>query len=143
MVKMMEWKIHYLAGIIDGEGCIIIVKPPIREGRKNHTYSLRISVVNTNQKLLEWLRANFGGSIHPLRNKKRERVYYQWIVGQEDTYNLLQKIKPYTVIKKEQVDLAIEFYQKTQHLFNTGKIIPTWLNNKREEYFQKMKALHL
>lgn len=138
-----EWKIAYFAGIIDGEGSIIIAKQAIRKGRKNHTYSLRISVVNSNRILLEWVRDNFGGSIHPLINKKTGKAYYQWIVGQGDTYNLLQKIKPYTVIKKDQVDLPIEFYKKTQHLLNTGKIIPIWLNNKKEDFFQRMKKLHL
>ena len=138
-----EWKIAYFAGIIDGEGSIIIAKQAIRKGRKNHTYSLRICVVNSNKILLEWLRSNFGGSIHPLINKKTGKTYYQWIVGQGDTYNLLQKIDPYTVIKKDQVDLAIEFYKKTQHLVNTGKIIPIWLDNKREDFFQRMKKLHL
>ena len=87
-----EWKIAYFAGIIDGEGSIIIAKQAIRKGRKNHTYSLRICVVNSNKILLEWLRTNFGGSIHPLINKKTGNLMISYICNCKEKKNETKKI---------------------------------------------------
>ena len=61
-------KLAYLAGIIDGEGTIVIAKGKIRKGRINHPYSLRLVVMNTDIRLIEWLKENFGGSIHTKRS---------------------------------------------------------------------------
>ena len=138
---MEEWKLAYLAGIIDGEGTITIAKSKIRKGRKNHLYSLRMSVGNSDKRLIDWLKENFGGSIHIMR-EGHGRKFYQWTLGSKDTYRLLKEIKKYSIIKEEQADIGIEFYKKTLRR-NSGERVPMWLNKKREELFQKMKDLHL
>lgn len=134
-------KIAYLAGIIDGEGTIAIAKQKIRESRKNHLYSLRMSVGNSDKRLIDWLKENFGGSIHIMK-EGHGRKFYQWTLGSKDTYKLLKEMKDYLVIKKEQADIGIEFYKKTLR-HNSGERVPMWLSTKREELFQKMKDLHL
>ncbi|MCK4669539.1 hypothetical protein KAT21_05420 [Candidatus Bathyarchaeota archaeon] len=136
-------KLAYLAGIIDGEGTIAIAKAKIKEGRKNHLYSLRMSAANSDKGLVDWLKENFGGSIHILREEEgNHKKGYQWVLGSKDTYKLLKGMKDYLVIKKEQADIGIEFYKKTiWHV--SGERVPIWLNTKREEYFQRMKDLHL
>ena len=138
---MEEWKLAYLAGIIDGEGTIVIAKQKIREGRKNHLYSLRMQVGNSEKRLIDWLQENFGGSIHIMR-ERHERKFYQWTVGSKDTYKLLKEMKYYLVIKEEQADIGIKFYERTLS-HKPGRKVPMWLSEKREELFQKMKDLHL
>ena len=140
---MEESKIAYLAGIIDGEGTIVIAKGKIRKGRKNHLYSLRLQVGNSERRLIDWLQENFGGSVHILRKKKgKKRPAWQWVLGSQDTYKLLKEMKYYLVIKEEQADIGIKFYERTLSHKPGGKV-PVWLNEKREELFQRMKDLHL
>ena len=138
---MEESKIAYLAGIIDGEGTITIAKSKVRKGRKNHLYSLRMQVANSDKRLIDWLKENFGGSIHIMR-EGHGRKFYQWTLGSKDTYRLLKEIKKYSIIKGEQADIGIKFYQRTLS-HKPGRKVSMWLNEKREELFQEMKDLHL
>ncbi len=140
---MEREKIAYLAGIIDGEGTIAITKQKPRTGRRNHLYSLRMIVGNTDKKLVDWLVENFGGSCHILREPEGNwRRAYQWVLGSRETYRLLKEMKEYLVIKREQAEIGMEFYRDTLKRATKGRV-PLWLNCKREEYFQKMKSLHL
>jgi len=139
----MKNKIAYLAGIIDGEGTITIAKAKIRKGRKSHLYSLRMSVGNSEKRLIDWLQENFGGSVHILRRKRgKKRPAWQWVLGSQDTYNLLKELRHYLVIKREQADIGIAFYQRTL-THKSGRRVPMRLNEEREELFQKMKDSHL
>lgn len=55
VVQPPERDLAYLAGILDGEGCFSIGK-----SSKGY-YNLRVDVVNTDRRLIEWLHVNFGG----------------------------------------------------------------------------------
>ena len=70
------------------------------------------------------------------------RKFYQWTLGSKDTYRLLKEIKKYSIIKGEQADIGIKFYQRTLS-HKPGRKVSMWLNEKREELFQEMKDLHL
>ena len=134
-------KLAYLVGIIEGEGTIAIAKQKPTKGRKSDTYSLRLQVANTSEKLMDWLEDNFGGSSHKV-GEGNEKNYYAWILGSKDTYKLLKLVRPYFLLKGEQADLGIEFYNLTIRRASRGRV-PGWLNTKREKLFQKMKSLHL
>ena len=131
----------YLAGIVEGEGTIGIEKGKIDKYRKNHKYILRLQVVNTDKRLLNWLKENYGGTVD-IKSEAKEnwRRVYQWRLGSKRAYTLLKCMRPYLVFKKEQADLAIEFYQMTLRRIQSE--VPMWLNVKREAYYQKLKALH-
>ncbi len=51
----------YAAGILDGEGCISI-RHDKRDDRPEHTYTPRITIVNTNKQVINWYKENFGGN---------------------------------------------------------------------------------
>jgi len=137
---MEEWKIIYLAGIIDGEGSISILK---QKNRKNCSYSLFLAVNNTDKRLVDWLKENFNGNYCVAEEKDNQSRMYNWrLYKQNDIINLLKRIKPYSVIKQEQIDLAIRFNEETQWGAGKGEI-PLRISLKREKYFQEIKALHL
>ena len=50
----------YTAGIIDGEGCICLDK------HGKHGIELKVSVGNTKEWLLQWLKMQYGGNIGSL-----------------------------------------------------------------------------
>lgn len=126
-------KFIYLAGIIDGEGCLIIS----RSDRGNYmNYYGRIHVKNTNKKLISWLVQKFGGNIHTNvpADLLKHSVAYSWYFSGDanDKERLLLAIMPYLIVKKEQAKNLIEFFRMS------GEKNP----EKRENLYQINKALN-
>ncbi|MGB2841064.1 MAG: hypothetical protein WBC40_01080 [Halobacteriota archaeon] len=143
---MLVEEIDYarLTAYIDGEGTIAIAKQPVKKGRVSNSYRLLMMVSNTEKKLPNWCKAHFGGSVHTSRNDVRpgRKKLYQWVIGTHDSAKLLEKIKPYLIIKRDQAELGLEFYEKCIKRHPSGKRVPLWLAKQREEYFERMKELH-
>lgn len=102
----------YLAGIIDGEGCICIhgQKCWNRKRTKRYTYyTLFLTVGNTSYRLLKWLHDNFGGSLAPAKKKENRRQVWHWNTASKHAEDILTRVLPYLVIKKDQAELALEF----------------------------------
>ena len=94
--ELTDSECAYIAGILDGEGHIRRVKPkPFRQ--------VSIAVSNTNLKLVNWLHDKLGGgSIRELRSRPNHSQCYQWYLTRYiNCVNLLDKVKPYLIIKKE------------------------------------------
>lgn len=105
----MKTKLAYLAGIIDGEGTI---NCQYFKARKE--YRLRLYVVNTDKKLIDWLHNNFGGYVYLAKRHKLNhpnwKDKYEWIyVPSKDDKDLIKSLIPYLVIKKEQMVLFHKF----------------------------------
>ncbi len=103
-----DWKIAYLAGLVDGEGSIII---PSRK-------QLRVGlfIANTHKGVLEWVLGNFPcGSLRLVTRKQRQphlKICYQiYIQGTRNVYQLLKGLLPYLIIKKEHAELCIKFLE--------------------------------
>lgn len=126
-------KYGYLAGIIDGEGCLIIS----RSNRGSYmNYYGRIHVKNTDQSLMKWLVNNFGGNVHkhiPSNAIKHSIAYSWYFAGNAHSKEvLLLALMPYLIVKKEQAKVLIEFFRMS------GEKNP----DKREQLYQKMIALN-
>jgi len=102
---MTETDLAYLAGIIDGEGCISVSENP-RNGRKY--YRLILDVTNTNDILMQWLEDTFGGIVRTnyARAENRSNLH-GWTVSGKQCQELLAMVLPYLIIKKAQAELAL------------------------------------
>lgn len=143
--QLSSENLAYIAGIIDGEGSIIISKlrPNKNKGEINFRYQLFCKVTNTDRRLIQYL-AEKTGQPNIVDNRKnpnpnsRKTFSIHWPVN--TTIFLLEKIYPYLVIKKEQVDLALEFrktFDDDGHKDARKEII-----DAREDFYLKMKQLH-
>jgi hypothetical protein len=126
-------KYVYLAGIVDGEGCLIIS----RSNRGSYmNYYGRIHVKNTDYRLIQWLLDNFGGNVHESipTDPKRHAIAYSWYFSGDahDKEVLLLALMPYLIVKKEQAKVLIEFFRMS------GEKNPA----KREELYQRNAALN-
>jgi hypothetical protein len=109
-MKRLSWK--YLAGLIDGEGCIDMqgsVHP-----RDNVYYCrprLRMTLSGESGKnLLEMLSANFGGHYDPPRRWDNPNWLppYTWTLsGSTHLRSVLQNLRNHLILKKEQASFAI------------------------------------
>lgn len=102
--SLYETILAYTAGILDGEGSIMLPRL-----HKKITY-LRVAISNTDFNLIKFLLNNFGGSFveyhHKNPNWKRQ---YCWVVASKQALNFLSSIRPYLILKSQQADIAIEF----------------------------------
>ena len=106
-------KLAYLAGIVDGEGSIMLWKSEINP-KKRGQFNLRVNVSTTDKCLMDWLYKNFGGTIYELNAPSRKakphwKQQYIWQVNRPDILQFLKNIHPFLVIKKERCGVAIRF----------------------------------
>jgi hypothetical protein len=104
----------YVAGIIDGEGCLIVSKSD--RGSYDNYYG-RIHVKNTDMRLMKWLVENFGGNIHVNKPKsKKHSIAYSWYFsGNAKSKEIfLLSIMPYLIIKREQAKVLVEFFRLSE-----------------------------
>jgi hypothetical protein len=104
----------YLAGIVDGEGCISTLVLTRKNGVVD--YQLRLSVANTSPALMQWLTEKLGGNVAKREKKLKptHRVRYEWYAPSRDIIPILQSMLPYLVIKGEQAKLGIELRQRME-----------------------------
>lgn len=102
----------YLAGLFDGEGCVVISRLASRTGKSS--YTLIITLTNTYHEAVDWLYETFGGSIQrrAARND-RWRDQSSWFASSTTAYQTLQRIGPHLRIKHRQAAVAIEFFERT------------------------------
>lgn len=111
---LSEIDLSYAAGIIDGEGSIMVIhhKPRKESGHRWEYWVLRISISNNNKILLDWLLEVFGGgySMGISKNPKWNDTYL-WRVDSKIAKNILELVFPYLKLKKRQAELALKMIE--------------------------------
>lgn len=98
----------WLAGFIDGEGCIKVQRSNINNGRVN--YRIRVDVVNTNAAIITQIRDLVGvGAIYQIRSPSRcnprWKPLWRWQTNSaKDARTVLELVRPYLRLKVPQAD---------------------------------------
>lgn len=112
----------YLAGIIDGEGCLGIHYQ--KGGRsRTRTYYPRVTVGSTNRAVLEWIHEQLSGTfwaLSPSSNTRGKKSAWYWGIGGERLIRLLEALEPYLRIKATQARLLREFWAQRTRCGNKG-----------------------
>jgi len=139
-MKIKKTDLAYIAGLIDGEGCI-----QIRRGIRKRTkhgyprYQLKITVSNTVVSPLKFCESKLGGKVKRVPPGKRSNFErYTWrAVNLIETLN---RVIPYLIIKKKQALFGLKF----QKLLSANKSYET-LSEKnqiqRKNMYLRMKLL--
>ena len=101
-------ELAYLAGLIDGEGCIMMR----RDGRRRiHQYTLALVVTNEHKGTLEWCSSLFGGYIYDQsQTQQHHKKIYNWTINSTAAHAVLVAVIPYLQIKKDQAQLVIDHW---------------------------------
>lgn len=141
-MELTEAEKGYLAGLIDGEGCINIAKS---QGRY---YVLQVITAQTNEYLLDyWQRKTGLGTLHVMKSgAENHSDKWQWNCAFDAAVKLLGIIKPYLILKTEEARVALEFMQvcEGQQKQFRGKGKPRLTADMlavRETYKQTLHAL--
>jgi len=126
-----ELALPYIAGIIDGEGCITISKrgQPI----------LRLSMYD--RKPLDIMSNIFGGNV-TLINRTDHKPVWQLTYTSQSAVDVAEALSPYLVTKQPQAELIIEYYQNfSSYKGGDHTKIPQTEWDKRIHYYNRMQEL--
>ena len=105
-------KIEYYAGLFDGEGYVQVARQSrgsMNKG-KRVILALRTGISVCDPAPLVHLMSDFGGRIYTHRRlSERHRTLYAWLVTSKSAHKFLVAIQPFSIIKRPQIDLAIQF----------------------------------
>jgi len=126
-------KLAYLAGIVDGEGCISISK--VHRSKTNSTpydgirLSARVNISNKSKLLMEELDSTAGhlANYRPydFNNPLRKGQAYIWEIGKlQNIVEFLESIYPYLIVKKKHCEVLLQFCKSRigkNHLSNPDR----------------------
>lgn len=100
----------YAAGIIDGEGCVGLGRSVDKAGRAY--FYTRVTVVNTDARLINWMFSKFGGSVYNHSNGKNHRHMFKWgLWGTDAVVSFLRLIRPHLKLKQSQADVIFSYQE--------------------------------
>ena len=100
----------YLAGIVDGEGCI----SALEDKRFSGQCFVHLSITQKDGRLIDWLYGTFGGNIfeNTTSGFSAGSSCYRWDLYSEKATKLLKKLLPFLRMKKRQAELAIRLQDR-------------------------------
>jgi hypothetical protein len=106
---MKDTDIAWAAGVIDGKGCVFIThKAPQGKG-VTASFSICLKVSMGHQPTVDRLHEIFGkGSLHNVIQTKYNPAW-TWLVQSQQCLEVLLLIKPYSLTKQAEIEVAIEF----------------------------------
>ena len=103
-------KLAYLAGLIDGEGCIGIAATFDKRSSRSRAYFGRLYVSNTDIRLMAWLQEHCGGRVNAMPRKSQPtwKTGYKWELQGANAELVLRATLPYLVLKRRQAETLLE-----------------------------------
>lgn len=111
-------RLAYIAGFIDGEGCVRIKK----SNKNGHSYYLTVQVTNTDKLPLLLIQSVFGGKVY-FQEKGKNKVIWQYYITCSEAADLLRTLSGFLISKKPQAELAISFHDQKERMTNEEKLI--------------------
>jgi len=122
--------VGYAAGLIDGEGCILI-------NRQGTAYTLQVRVGMSSNKAVSLMHKTFGGSLK-INNFSH---MYTWVLCSMEAEGFLRCILPFLLVKKDEAQVAIAFREHILETRREGQSTPLRALAIREAYRLKLQEL--
>lgn len=125
----------WAAGLIDGEGCVLIAK---RSGRD---YQLRLTVAMVHKPTLDRLQSTFGfGNVRPHVGSRPEgwRQKWVWCISARQALTVLELVRPFMTTKAAEADIALQFagtFEDTKK----GRVLTSEVLEVRESLFKNLQ----
>ncbi|MCP5375212.1 MAG: LAGLIDADG family homing endonuclease [Rickettsiaceae bacterium] len=137
----------YIAGFLDADGCISLCKNKVKS-RNNIRYSLFIIIVNTDKRILEYIKGKLKvGKIYqakPQRSNHKTPYHYR-IQDNKDIEKVLKQLVDYLILKKAQAMLALKFLESRKSAtkkVGRGSAGKTSFTGEEVFIYEKMKELN-
>lgn len=130
----------YVAGLIDGEGCIGIQSS--KAGRQYYA-EVTIGMVIKARPLLGEIQKHFGGTV--VRGRKPSAKWaasLKWRIGGDSALEFLEKIGPYLMLKRQQLEQALALRQIYQGAAQHPNGSRKWTKQMRAQGAEIKKKMH-
>lgn len=127
----METTLAYLAGLLDGEGCIGLYRHPesMVRGQNGKLYrssrghDLVVQIQMTHPAGLDLFAETFGGNVRrqPRLLKGRPYIIYRWSRHSAEALRVLTALFPYLRLKRDEAYVAMRFQQTKRTYSRTRK----------------------
>ena len=135
MNNMTETEKAYLAGMIDGEGCITI------SCNKDRYFAMFVVLTGTHKTHIEYCANMTGlGSVQSVKRSAPWGDVTRWVISSTEAQEFLEAILPYLFLKKEQAEVAIKF-QREVSLDKYNKYLSKSVIKKRKAYLDHLQQL--
>lgn len=133
---MKQNLIPYIAGYIDGDGCLYLGKT-IQKPRNITVYEYSIQIVSVKRIVLDKFKEVFGGYVRMKPYKFNHRDAFCWTIKGLESSNLAKDVFSYLVDKKTQCSYFISF---TELIYcNKFKTIDGFLVSERNELINNIR----
>jgi len=135
----------YLAGFLDGEGCIgVYSRIKQNRGSRQYTpsksYRPRVSIVNTNKEVLEWIKKEFGGYLSMKTKVAGHKIGYSLnIVDYKKIERMIINCLPNLKVKKEVALLVLKFPWNAKCNQYTREVTKQICDFKEQLYLETLK----
>ena len=110
----IEVKRAYLAGLIDGDGCIMATIEHNPEMKFGFRVRVELKITQKEDHILQELAQEFKIGRVSCNRADSSFATYDWIIrDKDDLKTILESIEPYTRSKKKQVEIALEILQNS------------------------------
>lgn len=126
----------YIAGIIDGEGSIMLIR-----FHSNQLPAPCITIASTSLELLQWVKDKSGlGSIKSKKNycPTNHKDSYTYTVRYDEVISLLKEVEPYLVIKQKKLRSQMILNEYKGLTPRNGRYSKELLAKKEEFYIRFM-----
>jgi hypothetical protein len=109
----------WAAGFFDGEGCVLVEMSKSERSKGGKRFRLHATVTQTSLPCLDKYMSEFGGKIvtneYTTPNGRRWSVQHRWSVRDKEALAFLAAIHPYTVVKYDEITVALNYPMSTTH----------------------------
>jgi hypothetical protein len=143
MPRQKELCHAYVAGIIDGEGCLTITRHKSKTSKIGFRFCPYLDVSNTDLQLLKDLQEYFSvGSIRAKKmNASNRKQGYSWTVWGQQIRKVLVPIFPYLRLKRDRAILLLSYLDK--HGRRTGSVgLSVEEHDDQSQIYNSMKQLN-
>ena len=136
-----EIEFAWAAGIIDGEGCLIIQPRQPKKAHWSIEHRLTLRVKMCHRPTLDRLHQIFGvGGVFPRKKQQEHHLQpWEWLVYRLDAISVVETILPYLMTKREEADVFRSFPRLAN--LPVGTPLPDSMIARRERFRQRLSEL--
>jgi hypothetical protein len=138
-----EYKLAYLAGILDGDGSFSLIKAS-QSKSDNPIYYPLIQCASTDKEVIHFL-ASFGGHVsfrneYVAKDGGVRKSSFNWKVkGRQKCLDILDSIIPYLVVKKERASYLRDYIINNDQIRGKALLSSLYLIDREKAYLKMLK----
>lgn len=136
----------YVAGLIDGEGSISLVRSHAKRTRGRYVYPT-IRIANTDEAMILWLQEHVPGCSRYVGGTEKPVWHLTWAC--QRGIDLLYETLPFLITKRARAHLVIETWETREQAradaggyFGNGHPLPDWLVEQQEVAFDQLARMN-